>query len=255
MLTPFIAANWKMNNTVQESLLLIAGLQNHIKVAGVVEVGIAPPFTSLYSAGVTLADTEITLIGQNISWEDKGAFTGEISGTFLKDVGCKYVIIGHSERRKIFKETDEMVNKKICAALRHDLIPIMCVGETLKERESGKFEEVIEAQLKNGLVGLGIKDMHNFVIAYEPVWAIGTGKNATPKEAEEAHHFIRNYLAKLFDSPTANNVRILYGGSVKASNCQEILTQPNVNGALVGGAALEAKGFSDIVAQAVHKEM
>lgn len=244
-----IVANWKMNNTVQESLMLVAGLSAHIKVIPNVDVVLAPPYTSLYSVGIALADSSIKLAGQNLYWEEKGAFTGEISGTFLKDVGCDYVIIGHSERRKYFGETNETVNKKVYAALRNDLIPIMCVGETFEEREAGKTFEILERQLKGGLLGLQQKDFEKFSIAYEPVWAIGTGKNATSEQAEEAHHFIRNYIAKLYDAPTANNISILYGGSVKAGNCKEIFNKQNINGVLVGGASLDARGFTDIIAQ------
>lgn len=249
-----VAANWKLNNTVSESLMLVAGLTSKIKSAPNVEVVVAPPYTALYSVGVAIADSAIKLAGQNLYWEEKGAFTGEVSGTFLKDVGCEYVIIGHSERRKLFGETNETVNKRISAALRNDLIPIVCVGETIEEREAGSTFDVLEKQLKGGLGGMLQKEIENFVIAYEPVWAIGTGRNATPEQAEEAHHFIRNYLAKTYDAPTANAISILYGGSVKASNCKEIFAKPNVNGALVGGASLDAKGFADIVAQApTHK--
>ncbi|PIR18322.1 MAG: triose-phosphate isomerase [Deltaproteobacteria bacterium CG11_big_fil_rev_8_21_14_0_20_49_13] len=244
-----VAANWKLNNTVQESLMLVAGIIAHVKLAPNVEVVLAPPFTSLYSVGVSLTDSELKLAGQNIYWEEKGAFTGEISGSLLKDIGCLYVLIGHSERRKYFGETNETVNKRIFAALRNELVPIMCIGETLQERESGKTYEILERQLKGGLMGLQQKDLEKFSIAYEPVWAIGTGKNATGDQIEEAHHFIRNYVAKLYDAPTANNISILYGGSVKASNCKEIYKQPNVNGVLVGGASLDAKGFCDMIAQ------
>lgn len=230
--------------------MLVTGLEAHIRPSPNVEVVIAPPFTSLYSAGIALADSSIRLAGQNLHWEDKGAFTGEISGVFLKDIGCDYVIIGHSERRKYFGETNEIVNKKTFAALRNALIPIMCVGETLEEREAGKTHDVLEKQLKNSLAGLQIKDFEKFSIAYEPVWAIGTGRNATNEQIAEAHSFIRNYVAKLYDAPTANRIALLYGGSVKASNCGEIFRQKNVDGVLVGGASLDAKGFADIVAQA-----
>lgn len=245
-----VAANWKMNNTVPESLMLIAGLTANLKTAPNVVVVVAPPATSLYSVGVAIADTQMKLAGQNLYFEDKGAYTGEISGGFLKDVGCEYVIIGHSERRKYFGETDESVNKKILAALRNDLIPIVCIGETLEEREANKTFEVLERQIKGALLELQQKDLANFAIAYEPVWAIGTGRNASAGQIAEAHHFIRNTVAKLYDAPTASNISILYGGSVKASNAKEIFSQNDVNGVLVGGASLDAKGFSDIAAQA-----
>lgn len=245
-----VAGNWKLNNSVHESLMLITGITENIKTSPNVEIVVAPPYTALYSVGIALADTSIKLAAQNLFWEEKGAFTGEISGSLLKDVGCEYVIVGHSERRKYFGETNETVNKRVFAALRNGLIPIMCVGETLEERETGKTYEVLERQLKGGLAGLQHKDLERFSIAYEPVWAIGTGKNATGEQAEDAHHFIRNYIAKIYDAPTANNISILYGGSVKASNCKEIFAKPNVNGVLVGGASLDAKGFCDIAAQA-----
>lgn len=248
-----VAANWKLNNTIGESLGLVAGLTAHIKPLPNVDIVLAPPFTALYSVGIAITDTTLKLAGQNIYWEEKGAYTGEISGPMLKDVGCDYVIVGHSERRKYFGETNDTVNKRVLAALRGDLVPILCVGETLEEREGNRTFEVLEKQLKGALAGLQQKDLGTFVMAYEPVWAIGTGKNATPGQAEEAHHFIRNYVAKLYDAPTANGISILYGGSVKASNCRDIFCQKNVDGVLVGGASLDAKGFSDIAAQA-HKE-
>ncbi len=249
MTTSLIVANWKLNNAVPEALMLVAGIEAHMKESPNVEVVVAPPFTALYSVGVALSDGTIKLAAQNIFWEEKGAFTGEVSGTLLKDVGCSYVIIGHSERRKYFGETNETVNKRIFAALRNGLVPIMCIGETLEEREGGHTFDVLEKQLKNGLATLQIKDLEHFAIAYEPVWAIGTGRNATSEQIAEAHHFIRNLIAKLYDAPTANGISILYGGSVKPSNAKEIFAQPNVNGLLVGGASLDAKGFCDIIAQ------
>ncbi len=245
-----VAGNWKLNCTVQEALSLVTGLTAQFEQTPNVEVVVAPPYTALYSVGVALSDSTIRLASQNIYWEERGAFTGAVSGSLLKDVGCSYAIIGHSERRKLFGETDESVNKRIFAALRNELVPIMCIGETLEERESGRTFDVIERQLKHGLVGLQQKDLENFVVAYEPVWAIGTGKNASNEQIQEAHHFIRNYIAKIYDAPTANNICILYGGSVKASNVKEIYAQKDVDGVLVGGASLDAKGFADIIAQA-----
>jgi triosephosphate isomerase len=250
MTNTLVVANWKMNNAVPESLMLVAGLEAHIKQSPNVEVVVAPPFTSLYSVGIAISDSGIKLGAQDLFWEEKGAYTGEVSGTFLKDVGCEYVIIGHSERRKYFGETSETINKKIQAALRNSLIPVVCVGETLAEREGGKTFDILEKHVKSAVAGFQPKDFESFAVAYEPVWAIGTGKNATEEQIEEAHRFIRNLLAKLYDAPTANNTQILYGGSVKASNCRDIYKQPNVNGLLVGGASLDAKGFADIVAQA-----
>ena len=249
-----IAGNWKMNNTVTESLKLLAGIQYFLEnVPNGVEVVVIPPFTTLYSASISLQDTpKIKLGAQNLHWEDTGAYTGEVSGAFLSDVGCTHVVIGHSERRKYFGETNKTVNKKIFAALRNDLTPIVCVGETLEEREAGRHKNVIETQIKEGLSDLHVKDAENIVVAYEPVWAIGTGKTATPDQAQEMHAFIRNLIEKLFDAPTAGTIKILYGGSVKPSNSAELLTQRDIDGALVGGASLDAKDFADIVKALPH---
>lgn len=251
-----IAGNWKMNNVISDSLKLVAVLERKLKAFPEnVEVVIAPPFTALSSVNITTQDTSIKLCGQNIHWEDAGAFTGEISGAFLKDAGCSYVIIGHSERRKYFGETDENVNKKILAALRNELIPIVCVGETLEERTASKQEEVVESQIKKAFFGLPVRDAENLVIAYEPVWAIGTGRTATPAEAQQMHRFIRNLIEKTFDSPTANKIRILYGGSVSASNSAELLTQRDIDGALVGGASLKGEEFAEIILATPHKSL
>lgn len=251
-----IAGNWKMNNTIPEALKLFASIQHHIKaVPDGVEVVLVPPFTSLYSLSISLQDTELKLGAQDIYWEDIGAYTGEISGPFLKDAGCSYVIIGHSERRKYFGETDETVNKKLFAALRNELTPIVCVGETLGERESGRHMDVVEKQIKGGLSEVHSRDAEKIVVAYEPVWAIGTGKTATPAQAQEMHHFIRNVVEKMYDAPTAGKVRILYGGSVTASNSQDLLTQKDVDGALVGGASLKGSDFADIIRAAPHKNL
>jgi len=248
-----IAGNWKMNNSVSESLKLLASIQHHLKtIPDGVEVLIIPPYTSLYTLGVSLQDTMIKLGAQNLYWEDSGAYTGEVSGSFLSDIGCTYVVIGHSERRKYFGETNQTVNSKIYAALRNELTPIVCVGETLEERDSGNHEKVVETQLKEGLSNIHIRDAENIVVAYEPVWAIGTGKTATPLQAQEMHHFIRNYIEKLFDAPTAAKIRILYGGSLKPSNSAELLTQPDIDGGLIGGASLSGQDFADIVRAAPH---
>jgi len=251
-----IAGNWKMNNTVPESLKLLTAIQHHLKtVPSDVDVVVIPPYTSLYSIGISLQGSAIQLGAQNIFWEDNGAFTGEVSGTFLSDVGCSYVTIGHSERRQFFGETNDGVNKKIYAALRNELTPIVCVGELLKDRESGNHFEVVETQIKEGLSGMHVRDAENLVLAYEPVWAIGTGKTASPDQAQEMHHFIRNLVEKLFDAPTAGKVRILYGGSVKPSNSAELLTQRDIDGALVGGAALSGEDFADIIRAAPHANL
>lgn len=251
--TPFIVANWKMNFTVPDALKFAAVLTHELKAVGEVEIAIAPPFTALYSLGVALSETPFKLAAQNVFWEESGAYTGEVSGSFLKDVGCEYVIIGHSERRQYFGETDETVSKKIRAAFRDELVPIMCIGETLKEREANRTWEVCERQLKSGLSSIFLKDVERFVIAYEPVWAIGTGKNATPAQAEEVHSMIRDFISKTCDGATAERVRILYGGSVKAKTSREILSQPNVDGALVGGASLEPIEFADIIRSAPER--
>ena len=250
MRKPFIAGNWKMNNTVEESLKFAAALSVELKAAGQIDVVIAPPFTALYSMGIALDDTEFDLSAQNIFWEDSGAYTAEISGVFLKEVGCKYVIIGQSERRQYFGETDETVNKRIHAAIKHCLIPILCVGETLEQREANKTWDTIGAQLEGGLKGIDLSTTNDFIIAYEPVWAIGTGKSASTVEAEEVHGLIRKYLNDNSGKAVADKTRILYGGSVKPANSRELLVQPNIDGALVGGAALDAVQFADIIRNA-----
>jgi len=250
MRKPFIAGNWKMNNTVEESLKFAATLSVELKATGQIDVVIAPPFTALYSVGVAFADTEFDLAAQNIFWEDSGAYTAEISGVFLKDVGCKYVIIGHSERRQYFGETNEMVNKRVHAALKHDLIPILCIGETLEQREANNTWNVIETQLEGGLRGIDIANAADFIIAYEPVWAIGTGKTASTEQAEEVHGLIRKYLDDNCGKAVADRTRILYGGSVKPANSRELLVQQNIDGALVGGASLDALQFADIIRNA-----
>jgi len=244
---PFIVANWKMNFTVPEALKFCTALTHELKAVGEVEIAIAPPFTALYSTGVALSDTPFKLVAQNLFWEESGAYTGEVSGTFLKDIGCEYVIIGHSERRQYFGETDETVAKKIRSALRNELVPIMCIGETLAEREAGKTWAVCERQLKTGLSAIFLKDVEQFVIAYEPVWAIGTGRQATPAQAEEVHAMLRTWLSKTHDGATAERIRLLYGGSVKSNISRDILSQPNVDGALVGGASLDPLEFANII--------
>lgn len=244
---PLIVGNWKMNNNITDSIKLITALKNLVKEPVEVEVVLAPPYTSLYSVAVANQESSFKLAGQNCYWEDEGAFTGEVSAPFLKDVGCDYVILGHSERRTLFGETDEMINKKIHAALGAELTPIFCVGESHKERESKKTFEVIEKQVRRGLSDVTMHDLESFVIAYEPVWAIGTGNNASPAQASEVHGFIRNLMAKLYDAPTANNIRILYGGSVKSSNIKELMKAPEINGVLVGGASLLADEFAKII--------
>jgi triosephosphate isomerase len=212
-----------------------------------VEVAVAPPFTALYAVRKELEGSSIRLAAQTLYWEEKGAFTGEISPLMLKEVGCQYVIIGHSERRHFFGESDETVNRRIKAALAQGLKVIFCIGETLKEREEGKTFSVIERQIEGGLKGLGDKELRNMVIAYEPVWAIGTGKTATPEQAEEVHRFIREKVEKLYSREVSEEIRIQYGGSVTPDNIKGLMNQPNIDGALVGGASLKAESFSKIV--------
>jgi triosephosphate isomerase len=244
---PFMAGNWKMNKTVGEALTLARELKTSISGVKGVEVAVAPPYTALYAVHKELEGSPIQLAAQNLYWEEKGAFTGEVSPLMLKEIGCHYVIIGHSERRQFFGETDETVNRRIQAALVQSLKVIFCIGETLKEREEEKTFSVIERQLGGGLRGLGEQEMRNMVIAYEPVWAIGTGKTATPEQAEEVHRFIRGRLEKLYSRGVSEGIRIQYGGSVTPENIQGLMNQTNIDGALVGGASLKAESFSKIV--------
>jgi len=244
---PFIAGNWKMNKTVGEALDLIRELKRAIIGVKEVEVAVAPPFTALYAVHKEIEGSSIRLAAQNIYWEEKGAFTGEISPLMLKEVGCQYVIIGHSERRQFFGESDESVNRRIKAALAQGLKVIFCIGETLREREEAKTFSLIERQMSGGLEGLGDKELRNMTMAYEPVWAIGTGKTATPEQAEEVHQFIREKVEKLYSREVSGEIRIQYGGSVTPDNIEGLMNQPNIDGALVGGASLKAENFSKIV--------
>ena len=251
MRTPIIAGNWKLNKTISEAVALITALKASVADVNDVEIIVAPPFTALAAVSDAIAGSNIRLSAQDVYSEDSGAFTGEVSAPMLKDVGCDYVIIGHSERRQYFGETNESVNQKVKAALAHDLKPIICVGELLEERETGRTEAVIEDHITGGIVGLSAAELLSCVIAYEPVWAIGTGKTATPDQAQEVHNFIRGLLAKSHSVETASQVCIQYGGSVKPENTAELMAQPDVDGALVGGASLEAESFAQIVKKAV----
>lgn len=244
-----IAGNWKMNKTVAESLEFVRTFLQNFKLNNPTdtEIIIAPPFTAISKLHDHLKNSQIKLSGQNISWESSGAFTGEISASMLKEAGAKHVIIGHSERRHIFKETDAIINKKIIAALNNSITPIFCIGETLSEREDKKVESVIKSQITSGLTNLTANNIKNLIIAYEPVWAIGTGKTATKEQAEDTHLIIRKILAKIFDQETASSMSILYGGSVNPDNASELLSQPNIDGALIGGASLKPEDFLDIV--------
>jgi triosephosphate isomerase len=244
---PFIAGNWKMNKTVGEALELVRQLKAALAKVDGVEVAIAPPFTALFTVRKELEGSRIGLAAQNLFWEEKGAFTGEISPAMLKEVGCHYVIIGHSERRQYFGETDETVNRRIKAAFKHGLKVIFCIGETLKEREEGKTFSVVERQVEGGLRGLKAEEVQPMVLAYEPVWAIGTGKTATPEQAEEVHRFIRSKLGGLYSREIAGEIRIQYGGSVTPENIKGLMVQEDIDGALVGGASLQAETFSKIV--------
>lgn len=237
-----------MNTTLNQGVDLVLKLRDLIKGHNEVEVVLAPPFPYIHHISHIVADSPIRLAGQNMFWEKNGAYTGEISADMLLSVGCQYVIIGHSERRQIFKETDEMVNKKVLAALKAGLRPIVCVGETLDERERGKTLQRVTTQVKGALSGLTGKMIRDVTVAYEPIWAIGTGKNASPQEAEEVHNAIRELLFELFDTESVQETaRVIYGGSVKADNIDSLMAQPNIDGALVGGASLKAEEFARIV--------
>jgi len=243
-----IAGNWKMFNNINETVKLISDIkQNLHDEKQDVLVVVCPPFTNLETASTLMKNSTIKLGAQNMYFEDNGAFTGEISPSMLKSVGVEYVILGHSERRTIFGENDQLINKKIKAAIKHELKPIFCIGETLAEREKGVTFNVIETQVRNGLQGLNQQELLNLIIAYEPIWAIGTGKTATPEQAQEVHKFIRDLIAKVFSPTFAEGIIIQYGGSVKPENAKELLSQPDIDGALVGGACLKSDSFLKII--------
>jgi len=243
-----IAANWKMNMTVQEAKSFLESFLVEIGDEKRVDIVIVPPFTALAAVSEILSQEATVRLGaQNMHWEKGGAFTGEISATMIREFFARYVVLGHSERRTLFGETDEIVNKKTKAALAATLIPIVCIGETLAERDGNQVEVVLEKQLRGSLAGLTAEQLADTVIAYEPVWAIGTGRTASPGQAQEAHAFIRKTLAAMSDPATADKIRIQYGGSVKPGNTAELMAQPDIDGALVGGAALDPRGFAEIV--------
>lgn len=244
---PIIAANWKMNITKSEAKVFIDSFIPLVSKNKTVEKVICPPATSIDSTINLLKGTDILVGGQNIYFEENGAFTGENSAAMLKDLGCTYVILGHSERRSIFNESNEIINKKIKRALLSGLKVILCIGETLSERESNQTEIVITNHIKGSLKDISKSDMKNIVIAYEPVWAIGTGKTATPLQAEEAHAYTRKLISELYDIETAKAIRIQYGGSVKPDNVKELMNQPNIDGALVGGASLKPDSFAKLI--------
>ena len=246
-----IAGNWKMNKTVAEALALVKGLKLELANVKEVDVVICPPFTALEEVSKAIMDCNIRLGAQNMSENNYGAFTGEITAGMLKEFSVRYVILGHSERRQYQKESDDLISKKARAAHAAALKPIVCVGETLAEREGGHTEKVLDTQVHGSLAGLTGGQMQETIVAYEPVWAIGTGKNASTAQAQEAHAFIRKLLAGMFDENVARHVRIQYGGSVKPSNARELMEQPDVDGALVGGASLDARSFSDIIKNSI----
>ena len=247
MRRPLLAGNWKMHTNVLEAYLLVAeigkcsvGLEDR-------DVLLAPPFTALHAVASVLHDSDVIIASQNVCWEEKGAFTGEISPTMVKSAGATAAIVGHSERRQIFHEDDEMVNKRLLGALKFGLMPVFCIGETLEERDAEKTFSVLEGQIRKGLAGVSAEDMKKTVVAYEPVWAIGTGKTASKEQAQEVHAFIRNLLAEIYEKAIADSVRILYGGSVKPDNVDELMAQADIDGALVGGAALNSESFCRII--------
>ena len=244
---PLIAGNWKMYKTCSEAVETARQLVKLTAAAADVEVMISPPFTALSAVSEVVKDSNVFLGAQNLFWEKEGAFTGEISAAMLISTGCRHVIIGHSERRQYFGETDETVNKKIRSAIKNDLIPVLCVGETENERESNQTFTVLDKQMQNGLEGFSADDLETLVIAYEPVWAIGTGKTATSDQAQEAHQFLRSLVDKRLGNVLAKSIRILYGGSVKPNNIAELMAMADIDGALVGGASLSAETFSQIV--------
>jgi triosephosphate isomerase len=248
----FVCGNWKMHKTIAETAALVRELRAALgDVAGKVQVAVAPPFTSLAAAVEAARGSTIEVAAQDVHWEKQGAFTGEVSAAMLADVGCQHGIVGHSERRQLFGETDEAVRKKVGALLAAGVRPIVCVGETLAEREAGRTVEVVDRQVRQGLAGLSVEELGRITIAYEPVWAIGTGKTASAAQAQEVHAAIRDMLRDI-GAPVADQIRVQYGGSVKPDNAAELMAQPDVDGALVGGASLKAADFVAIVKGALR---
>jgi triosephosphate isomerase (TIM) len=249
MRIPFIAGNWKMFKTVQEGVVFAKELRSLVKDASGVEIVVAPPFTAIHAVADALRNTNVGVSAQDLYWEREGAFTGEVSAGMIKEAGAEYVIIGHSERRRLFGETDVTVNRRIIAALGAELTPIVCLGETLEERERDETSAVLDRQIKDGLDHMAAGQVAGLVVAYEPVWAIGTGRNATAAQAEGAHAHIRSRLRQWFGVEAAEQCRVIYGGSVKPDNIAELIGEPDVDGALVGGASLEVRSFGDIVSR------
>ena len=249
MRTPLIAGNWKMYKTVADAVKYVKELRGMVKDVGGVEIVVAPPFPALHAAAEAARNSNIAIAAQDLYWEREGAFTGEVSAPMIREAGAELVIIGHSERRTFFGETDATVNRKTAAAFAAGLTPIVCIGETLDQRERAETMGVLDRQIKEGLDGLSADQLALLVIAYEPVWAIGTGRNATPEQAGEAHAHIRQRLRQWFGGEAAEACHILYGGSVKPDNIRELIAQPDVDGALVGGASLDVRSFFDIVSR------
>jgi len=247
MRTPLVAGNWKMYKTPSEAIVLAEAVVKELSVQDEIDIVLCPPFIALGVVGQVIAGSGIGLGAQDLHWEKEGAYTGEVSAEMLRDIGCRYVVVGHSERRQYFAETDESVNRKSSAALASGLTPIVCVGETLTQREAGRANSVVAAQLEGALLGLYAEQVRASVLAYQPVWAIGTGRTATPSQAEEMHANVRRIVGSLFGADIAQAVRILYGGSVKPENAGELLHRSEIDGALVGGASLQADSFASIV--------
>ena len=247
MRIPFVAANWKMFKTVHEAVVFVKELKSLVKDVADVEIVVAPAFTAVHAVAEAARNSTIGVAAQDMYWEREGAFTGEVSAGMVKEAGAEYAIIGHSERRRLFGETDAVVNRKTRAAIAAELTPIVCIGETLDERERGETPAVLDRQIKDGLDQIVAEQLAELVIAYEPVWAIGTGRNATAAQAEEAHAHIRTRLRQWFGGDAAERCRIIYGGSVKPDNIRELVVEPDVDGALVGGASLDVRSFGEIV--------
>ena len=251
MRLPFLAANWKMNKTVHEAIVFAKELRSLIKDVRDAEIVVAPPFTAIHAVAEAARNTNIGVAGQDMHWKPEGALTGEISVAMLREAGAEYVIIGHSERRRLFGETDAIVSQKLAAALAGELRPIVCIGETLDEREAGRTLEILDRQVKGALDGLDAERVATLVLAYEPVWAIGTGRNATPDQAGEAHAHIRGRLLQWFGAGAADQCHVIYGGSVTPANITDLAAQADVDGALVGGASLDVRKFYEIVSKSV----
>jgi triosephosphate isomerase len=253
MRQPLIAGNWKMFKTLQETVFYVKQLRALVSHTRGVEVVVAPPFTALHAAAEAARGSNIALAAQNVYWEREGAFTGEVSAPMLREAGAEYVIIGHSERRTLFGETDVDVNRKLRALMAADLSPILCIGETLEQREANQTLAVLDRQVQQGLDNISAEQVSDFVLAYEPVWAIGTGRTATADQAQEAHAHIRARLRQWFGADAAERCRVLYGGSVKPDNIASLIAQPDVDGALVGGASLDVRAFNEIVQKSRSK--